>query len=44
MYDLGKTFGRLPANALGRTVRGYLIGVLLLEYLQLLQQCVILRI
>ena len=44
MYDLGKAFGRLPANALGGTVRSYLIGMLLLEFLKFLQQRVIFRV
>ncbi len=44
MHDLGKAFGRLAANTLGGTVRSYLIGMLLLESLQLLEQGVIFRV
>ncbi len=44
MYDLGETFGRFTANALGGTVRGYLIGVLLLEFLKTFQQRIIFRV
>src|SRR6185503_21254200 len=44
MYDLGETFGRLSANALGRAVRGYLIGMLLLEFLKLLEQGIVFRV
>src|SRR6185503_9208754 len=44
MHDLGKTFGRLPANALGGTVRSYLIGMLLLEFLKFLEQRIVFRV
>ena len=41
MHDFRKAFSRSSANALSGTVRCYLIRMLLLEFLQLLEQQVI---
>jgi len=42
MDDFGKTLGRSPTNALGGAVRSYKLRLLLFEFLQTLEQFVIL--